>query len=60
MQKENRKLSTILAMDVVNYSSKMSEDDVGTLKLLAEMKNLIENLQNRMEVEFLIQLVMCL
>ena len=39
MQKENRKLSTILAMDVVNYSSKMAEDDVGTLKLLAERRN---------------------
>ena len=42
MQKENRKLSTILAMDVVSYSSKMAEDDVGTLKLLAERRILIE------------------
>ncbi len=43
MQKENRKLTTILAMDVVNYSSKMAEDDVGTLKLLAERRVVIEN-----------------
>ena len=33
--KENRKLSTILAMDVVGYSSKMA-DDQGALQLLAE------------------------
>ena len=38
MNKENRKLTTILAMDVVNYSSKMAEDDVGTLKLLSERR----------------------
>ena len=42
MNKENRKLSTILAMDVVSYSSKMAEDDVGTLKLLAERRIVIE------------------
>ena len=35
--KENRKLSTILAMDVVDYSSKMA-DDQGTLQLLAERR----------------------
>ena len=40
--KKNRKLSTILAMDVVNYSSKMGEDDEGTLKLLAERRSIIE------------------
>ena len=32
MQKENRKLSTILAMDFVNYSSKMAEDDAGNIR----------------------------
>ena len=42
MQKENRKLSTILAMDVVSYSSKMAKDDVGTLKLLAERRVITE------------------
>ena len=42
MVKKNRKLSTILAMDVVNYSSKMGEDDEGTLKLLAERRSIIE------------------
>ena len=40
--KENRKLSTILAMDVVGYSSKMADDDEGTLKLLAERRLIIE------------------
>ena len=44
MEKQNRKLTTILAMDVVNYSSKMAEDDVGTLKLLAERRAVIEKL----------------
>ena len=39
MNKENRKLSTILAMDVVSYSSKMAEDDVGTLKVTSGKKN---------------------
>ena len=33
--KENRKLSTILAMDAVDYSSKMAHDQ-GALQLLAE------------------------
>ena len=42
MNKENRKLTTILAMDVVSYSSKMAEDDVGTLKLLSERRQIIE------------------
>ena len=40
--KENRKLSTILAMDVVGYSSKMADDDEGTLQLLAERRLIIE------------------
>ena len=35
-EKKDRKLSSILAMDVVSYSSKMAEDDEGTLKLLEE------------------------
>ena len=41
--KENRKLSTILAMDVVGYSSKIADDDEDTLKLLAERRLIIEN-----------------
>ena len=40
--KENRKLSAILAMDVVGYFSKMADDDEGTLKLLAERRLIIE------------------
>ena len=40
--KKERKLSSILAMDVVSYSSKMAEDDEGTLKLLEERRVIIE------------------
>ena len=39
---KERKLSSILAMDVVSYSSKMAEDDEGTLKLLEERRAIIE------------------
>ena len=42
MGNKKRKLSTILAMDVVNYSSKMAKDDEGTLGLLAERRVIIE------------------
>ena len=38
-----RKLSTILAMDVVNYTAKMGEDEDGTLKQLAACRKIIEN-----------------
>ena len=41
-EKKERKLSSILAMDVVSYSSKMAEDDEGTLKLLEERRVIIE------------------
>ena len=41
--KENRKLSAILAMDVVGYFSKMADDDEGTLKLLEKKIIIIEN-----------------
>ena len=58
--KENRKLSTILAMDVVGYSSKMADDDEGTLKLLAERRLIIEKILKVMEAGFLIQQVMLL
>ena len=36
--KENRKLSTILAMDIIGYSSKIADNDEDTLKLLAERR----------------------
>ena len=42
MDSKKRKLATILAMDVVNYSKKMAVDDEGTLKQLAVCKNIIE------------------
>ena len=42
IKKKERKLSSILAMDVVSYSSKMAEDDEGTLKLLEERRVVIE------------------
>ena len=42
MDTKKRKLSSILAMDVVSYSSKMADDDEGTLKLLEERKVIIE------------------
>ena len=42
MNAKKRKLSSILAMDVVSYSSKMADDDEGTLKLLEERKVIIE------------------
>ena len=60
--KENRKLSTILAMDVVGYSSKMADDDEGKLKLLAEKRLIIEKLilKNSWEAGFLIQQAMLL
>ena len=41
-EKKERKMSAILAMDVVSYSSKMAEDDEGTLKLLEERRVIIE------------------
>ncbi len=40
--KQQRKLSTILAMDVINYTAKMGADEVGTLKQLAECRKIIE------------------
>ena len=42
MTSQKRKLATILAMDVVNYSKKMAVDDEGTLKQLAVCKKIIE------------------
>ncbi len=39
---KNIKLSSILAINVVNYFSKMRKDDEDTLKLLAERKAIIE------------------
>ena len=42
IKKKARKLSSILAMDVVSYSSKMADDDEGTLKLLEERRLVIE------------------
>tara|TARA_X000000950_G_C13308836_1_gene415723 strand:- start:94 stop:234 length:141 start_codon:yes stop_codon:yes gene_type:complete len=41
--KENRKLSIILAIDVLGYSSKMADDDEGALKLLADRRLITEN-----------------
>ena len=42
MNSQKRKLTTILAMDVVNYSKKMAVDDEGTLKQLSVCKKIIE------------------
>ncbi|RPH07822.1 MAG: hypothetical protein CBC53_001050 [Alphaproteobacteria bacterium TMED93] len=42
MDSQKRKLTTILAMDVVNYSKKMAVDDEGTLKQLSVCKKIIE------------------
>ena len=42
IKNKERKLSSILAMDVVSYSSKMADDDEGTLKLLEERRIVIE------------------
>ena len=42
MDSKKRKLTTILAMDVVNYSKKMAVDDEGTLKQLSVCKKIIE------------------
>ena len=42
MESKKRKLTTILAMDVVNYSKKMAVDDEGTLKQLAICREIIE------------------
>ena len=42
IKNKERKLSSILAMDVVSYSSKMADDDEGTLKLLEERRVVIE------------------
>ena len=42
MSSQKRKLTTILAMDVVNYSKKMAVDDEGTLKQLSVCKKIIE------------------
>ena len=40
--KRERKLSTILAMDVVNYTAKMGIDEEGTLEHLAQCRKIIE------------------
>ena len=37
-----RKLSTILAMDVVNYTAKMGMDEEGTLEQLAICRGILE------------------
>ena len=44
MNSQKRKLTTILAMDVVNYSKKMAVDDEGTLKQLSVCKKIIEKI----------------
>ena len=41
-QTRQRKLSTILAMDVVNYTAKMGKDEEGTLEQLAKCRKIIE------------------
>ena len=41
-EKKNRTLLSILAMDVVSYSSKMADDDEGTLNLIEERKVILE------------------
>ncbi len=41
-QTRQRKLSTILAMDVVNYTAKMGNDEEGTLEQLAKLRSIIE------------------
>ena len=47
-------------MDVVNYSSKMAEDDVETLKLLSERRQIIETFSKSHGGRILIQLGMLL
>ncbi len=42
MESAERKLAAILAMDVVNYSSKMSANEQGTLRQLKECREIIE------------------
>jgi adenylate cyclase len=44
MATQKRKLTTILAMDVVNYSAKMAVDDERTLKQLAVCRKIIERI----------------
>ena len=39
-----RKLSTIVAMDVVNYTAKMGADEVGTLEQLATRREIIKTI----------------
>ena len=41
--KENKKLSTIIAMEVVVYSSKIADDDEKVFELLAERRLTIES-----------------
>ncbi len=42
MEATERKLATILAMDVVDYSAKMSRDEEGTLRNLKQCREIIE------------------
>ena len=41
--KENKKLSTIIAMEVVVYFSKITDDDEKALELLAERRLITES-----------------
>ena len=41
--RKNRKTSTILAMDVVGYSEKMSSDEEGTINQLRACRVIIED-----------------
>ena len=43
MESAERKLAAILAMDVVDYSAKMSEDEQVTLRNLKECRKIIED-----------------
>ncbi|MAW34265.1 MAG: hypothetical protein CMK56_07635 [Proteobacteria bacterium] len=43
MESAERKLAAILAMDVVDYSAKMSQDEQVTLRSLKECRKIIEN-----------------
>ena len=53
-----RKLAVILAMDVVNYSSKMDNDEEGTLQKLKKCSEIIKSIISKMTAEYLILLVM--
>ena len=55
MGHQNRKSTTILAMDVAGYSAKMNENEAGVVAQLKNSQKIIEEIAAKKAAEYLIQ-----